>query len=322
MRKGLKSILRICIMKLPEVKSGEILELLKKFDQEEHFHEFIAKRHENIQEFETALKDFFNAERSKDCAILGIDIYRYSKFGENKQNYIPFLFKFLYEKSIKDCLATQRYLFQNCTEAGVLGDLISIGDGGFQIMETPLHCLIFALYFEASLRAYNSYSYFPKLRNFIGEITVRYTISYDKLFKFENNYFGPAIINNARIISKDKLNRFLLDQNTYEWFQSKTNGIESLKIISLERLSQVSDFVSYDWNKIKDKNIIFFDKNKPSSFVSINISKLRPVEAKESLFDVYNLHLQVELTFCDTNQINNKPMVVTLGNLNTEGINI
>ncbi len=309
-------------MNLSEIKSEEITELLKKFDSEEHFQEFIAKRHENIKEFETALKDFFGQERSQDCAILGIDIYKYSKYDADKQNYIPFLFKFLYKKSIKDCLATQRYLFQNYTESGVLENLISLGDGGFQIFQTPLHCLIFALYFEASLRAYNSYSYFPKLRNFIGEITVRYAISYDKIFKFENNYFGPAIINTARIISKDKLNRFLLDQNTYEWFLAKTNGIESLRIISLERLSQVSDFVSYEWNKIRDKNIIFLDKNKSSSFVSINISKLRPVEAKESMFDVYSLHIQVELTFCDTNQINNKPMVVTLGNLNTEGINI
>lgn len=309
-------------MALSEIKSEEIIELLKKYDQEEHFQEFVAKRYENIQEFETSLREFFDANRCKYSAILGIDIYRYSKYSEDRQNYIPFLFRFLYKKAIKDCLTTQKYLFQNYTESGVLENLISLGDGGFQLLETPLHCLVFALYFEASLRAYNSYSYFPKLRNFIGEITVRYAISYDKIFKYENNYFGPAIINNARIISKDKLNRFLLDQNTYEWFLSKTNGIESLKIISLERLSQISDFVSYDWNKIKEKNIIFFDKNKPSSFASINVSKLRPVEAKESMFDVYNLHLQVELTFCDTNQINNKPMVVTLGNLNTEGINI
>jgi hypothetical protein len=44
----------------------------------------------------------------------------------------------------------------------------------------------------------------------------------------DSNTYGPGIISAARIISKDRLNRFLIDENTHLWFLKNLHGIEGL----------------------------------------------------------------------------------------------
>lgn len=51
---------------------------------------------------------------------------------------------------------------------------------------------------------------------------------------FFSNFYGSAIINCARIISKDRLNRCLIDAETNKWFLHNTNGIETLTCLPFE----------------------------------------------------------------------------------------
>lgn len=69
------------------------------------------------------------------------------------------------------------------------------------------------MYFQANIVRYNSRNDTSSaLYEVIGEINLRYSLTYDNLYFYNKNYYGPAIINCARIMSKDKLNRFLLDK--------------------------------------------------------------------------------------------------------------
>ena len=115
-----------------------------------------------------------------------------------------------------------------------------------------------------------------------------------------------------------------MDQNTYEWFQNRTLGIESLRIKSLHDLISIPELAKYDLSKLNDDNILFKNtSDEKSRFYQINISKLRQIEAKESHYDIFNLQIQVDLTIVNpSNNKLQKHFVVTIGNLNIEGINL
>lgn len=274
------------------------------------------------EEFSLALEDFFKDGKVINSTVLGIDIYKYSKYNIKKQNYIPFIFNHLYEKTVNYLIEKEKYLFQGYSFQTIKKQLIPTGDGGFQILDTPLHAIIFAIYFETFLRLFNSCKIFPKLRDFIEEeLTLRYALTYDNIFHFDDNYYGPAIITNARILSQDKLNRFLVDSKANKWFLNNLNGVESLQVFNLADIINISDFDKLD-NKIKESKLIRFEEGKYPIFRSINISKLRTIEAKETHFDVFNLQVQVRFTPYDEDKMLEKEFVITIGNLNTEGINI
>ena len=45
-------------------------------------------------------------------SVLGIDMYQYSSLGEFEQTLVPFLFKAMFESTIKLCLTNHRFIFQ------------------------------------------------------------------------------------------------------------------------------------------------------------------------------------------------------------------
>lgn len=310
---------------MKETNYEEILEILKKNDTEKFFGEFTDV--EVDKKLIEDLKGYFNKQKYKYNAVLGIDIYKYSKFREIEQNLIPIVFKYLYQKAIDHCKECEEYLFQKYDKDLIAKNLIHRGDGGFQVFPTPLHALVFAIYFETILKTYNSYHYFPKLRKLIGEINLRYALTYDKLFNFDNNYFGPAIINNARILSRDSLNRFLIDGNAYSWFLNKTTGIETLKVSTYQTISKISEFKDYDKNKFEEyerKNLVFKTTNTTTgenNLEVVNVLKIGMIKSKETEIDVYNLFLQLTLLFYhEEDEKLKKPIVISIGNLNTAGI--
>ena len=311
------------MMIIPKITSEEIQSfLIENGDNNFTIEEFNSNERDQL--FEQRLTSFFNEEKLKKVAVLGIDIYKYSKYDLPKQNYIPFIFDYIYQNCVINMFKTQKFLFQNYQSTDINKFLISTGDGGFQLMETPLHALIFAIIFEATFRSYNSFTEFPKLRNFIGELTLRYTLTYDYVYSFNDNFYGPAIINNSRILSKDKLNRFLIDEKSYHWFLQKVNGIESLKILTLKEISNLTEFSAYDKAKLEEKNLIFSSKTKNIQPIqTINISKLQTIEVKDTNLNIYNLHMQLQLVRkSDENSKILKRFVITIGNLNPEGISI
>ena len=102
--------------------------------------------------------EYFASGREWTAAVLGLDIYRYSKFDLPRQRLIPMLFQYLHLQAVSRCNAKEQYLYQHSQLAE---RFVPTGDGGFQILDTPLHALVFAIYFQLHLHAYNASYVFP-----------------------------------------------------------------------------------------------------------------------------------------------------------------
>ena len=256
-------------------------------------------------------------------AVLGIDIYQYSTYGEFEQTLIPFMFKTLFTATIRMCLENHKFIFQEYDEARIERNFISTGDGGFLIFSTPLHALLFASNFAIVLRIYNAYHFFPKLRSIIGGISIRYAITYDKIYSFEHNFYGRAIINNARVLQSDTLNRCLIDENVHRWFTLNMDGIENLQVITIEEIANISYFHEFDSSMIQTHQDKVFGKDatRREGIINSDILKIGKIKSKETELNIYNLHIQVsQRLYNDDDPSQSKLVTVSLGNLNTSGI--
>jgi hypothetical protein len=152
---------------------------------------------------------------------------------------------------------------------------------------------------------------------------MRYAITYDKIYKFNNNYYGRAIINNARILIKDNLNRCLMDEYTHTWFTTNLDGVENLQIATLDDIANIYEFnKNYDRKLIKEGDEIFENESsRRYGIINSDILKIGMIKSKETSLSIYNLHLQVTIRlYNDENREQNRLITVSLGNLNTTGI--
>ena len=244
-------------------------------------------------------------------------------FRHLEQTLIPSIFKIFFDKTIQLCLQSNEFIFQYYDKKKIENSFISTGDGGFLILDTPLHSVLFAINFEIVVRAYNSYHLFPKLRNIIGAISLRYAITYDALFSFDDNFYGSAIINNSRILDKDSLNRCLLDENTYNWFLTNIDGIENLQVYTIQDVSNIFHFQNYDHKYLESgiNEIIDNEYSRYKGIINADILKVGQIQAKEMQLNIYNLHLQVSLNISSSIEADIKRLItISLGNLNTTGI--
>lgn len=269
-------------------------------------------------ELRDKLKKYVNINRMNRKSVLGIDIYKYSSFEEFEQSLVPCLFKLLFKETIDICFRNHKFFFQKYTKSEIEESFISTGDGGFVIFDIPLHALLFACNFAVALRTYNSYHFYPKLRKIIGGISLRYAITYDKLYYFDNSHYGRAIINNARILSRDNLNRCLIDQNVYNWFTINIDGLENLQILTINDIASIYDFQgSYDYEILKASPDGLFNESVSRDYGIINsdVLKIGEIKSKETSLSIYNVHIQVatEWKRQDTKRI----ITISLGNLNT-----
>ena len=58
------------------------------------------------------LKKYINYDKISRKSVLGIDMYQYSSLGEFEQTLFPFLFKTMFESTIKLCLKNHQFIFQ------------------------------------------------------------------------------------------------------------------------------------------------------------------------------------------------------------------
>lgn len=298
-----------------------ILGLMREYDKESTY-EKVNIIPESTDLYE-ALSNYVDLKSFNKVSVLGIDIYRYGQYKHLEQTLIPVLFKILFEKATRLCLENNQYIFQRYTKDRIERSFISTGDGGFLIFDSPIHALFFAINFEVMVRAYNAYHLFPKLRNFIGNLSLRYAITHDTIFNFENNFYGSAIINNARILEKDSLNRCLMDQNSYDWFLANIDGLENLQVYTIQDISNIQEFLDYD-NKYIDEGenqILDREISRRSGIINTDILKIGQIHSKEALMNIYNVHIQIALKiFADNQKDVKRTITVTLGNLNTSGI--
>lgn len=306
--------------KIKSLEYKRILEILAEYDSESVYEKVnILPNSEVLYE---KIQTYIDIKSFNKRSVLGIDIYRYGLYKTLEQTLIPTVFKILFSKTIKLCLNNNKFVFQNYTKERIENSFISTGDGGFVIFDTPLHSLFFAINFEMTVRAYNSYHLFPKLRDIIGSISLRYAITYDNVFNFDNNFYGTAIILNSRILERDSLNRCLIDQDTYNWFLINIDGIENLQVLTINEIANIYEFTDYDRNFIQDDNEIMNSRvSRFSGIINSDISKIGQIASKEMLLNIYNLHLQVTMkASASTESMDKRTITISLGNLNTAGI--
>jgi hypothetical protein len=261
----------------------------------------------------------------KEQAVLGYDIYGYSKYEIEAQTLIPFVFDLIYQNTIDNILDSDGCFFEGYSFEE---NYISTGDGCFQIFDNPLQAFIFNANFYITIHRYNSYRFYPKLRAFTDEILFRSCITFGDIFQYGKNHYGPAIINNARILSRDRLNRFLIDDKTYKWFLYKIDGIENLTDILLEELLQIMDIFP-DWGKTAlFRTLESYNQNEKNNYgreyckiKSCHVQKIGDVTAKANLFSVYNVELQIYVFIFNPKASEvGRSMIVPIGNSNSSGI--
>jgi hypothetical protein len=306
---------------LKTLEFDKILELLHEYDTESTYEKV------NIipesEELYNKISTYVDTKSFRNRAVLGIDIYRYGMFPHLEQTLIPAIFKIFFQKTIRLCLESNQYVFQNYSKKIIDDSFISTGDGGYLILDTPLHAMFFAINFEVVVRSYNSFHLFPRLRKIIGSISLRYAITYDTLFHFDNNFYGSSIINNSRILGKDNLNRCLLDESSFNWFLTNTDGIENLQVYTIDDIANIYDFQNYDCDPIKNgvNEIISQEKTRLYGIINSDILKIGEIQAKGTNLKIYNLHLQVSMNIhSDASDENERLITISLGNLNTSGI--
>lgn len=272
----------------------------------------------NKKDFEKNLKILESSITSYNSkkAVLGIDIYRYSQYSTLPQMLIPFLFKKLYLDSIEHCIKHEAFIFKGITKKQLTDKFIDTGDGGFQIFDNPFQAVIFAIYFQSNISRYNSiHNSTENLFQIIDEITLRYSLTFDTLYSFDRNFYGPSIINCARIMSKDKLNRFLIDENSKKWFSKEFNGIENLQFFEInDDLEQISFLENKEENE-EIESVLFNDNT--CKIRNVDLMKIGEIKSKLDTLSIYNLHIQT-LMFSPSSKY--KKHAITLGNLNSNGL--
>lgn len=252
-------------------------------------------------------------------AVLGFDIYRYSQYPLVEQTLIPHLFKELYNISIDNCLKLEPFIFNGKDKKYFNTHFIDSGDGGFQIFDNPLQALVFATYFQANIKRYESrHDLTHVLFNTIGVITLRYSLTYDSIYAYSKNYYGPAIINCARIMGKDKLNRFLIDENVVDWFNKEFSGIENLQVISIkEDFQKIEFFKGIETDEDNNKSLLFDDKQ--TRVLRLDVLRIGEIQSKLDILSIHSLHTQVMMFTKGTKEF--KKLTISLGNLNSSGLN-
>lgn len=251
--------------------------------------------------------------------VLGLDIYKYSQYPKYEQIYIPVLFEILYGITVINCSEQEKFIFSGYgnNKEDFKKNFISTGDGGFQIFENPIQAIIFSLLFQSNVKRYcsgvSTNKIAKKLYKLVDNIELRYSITTDSIYLYENNFFGPAIINNARILSKDSLNRLLIDECSIRWLSKNVNGIETLIALDKNSMLKVDYFKGYDG----DLTSYFF--NNSGLINSVDIQKVGKLKAKQTEIDIYNLHVQAEV-YLEISHHDFNTYVISLGNLNTSGI--
>ncbi len=307
---------------LNELFSSNVLPRIQLNRQEEYSIKYTEKENDKIQKLV-----------ENKHTVVGIDIYQYSLFSTNKQIFIPHLFELIYNHAWGLITQNYSYIFQDYHKMGDARKsecinqeeyFISTGDGGFQILETPIHAILFILTFATIVRLYNSDLFMRKLHAKIGNIELRYTITLDDLYKYRKNFYGAAIINNSRILSKDKLNRLLIDKNTHDWFLDRIVGIENLMSLELSELKDIKEFASYTKKKMEEGNNALIQKENNTcneGIKSIDVQKIGKIKQKQTELEVYNLHIQAIIHYINFFRTKEKIITVSAGNLNISGIN-
>lgn len=265
----------------------------------------------------------------KPKAVLALDTLGYSKRDLEAQILIPLILRDIHRQTQAVLCENEAFLF----DPGEQIPRIDTGDGGFLIFNTPLHALLYAAWFQVTIRLFNSYRLTPQVRHIIGPVTVRYALDFGSLVQIaptqedpgENHFYGPAIINAARVIGKDKLNRFLLTAPVVEWFLRTFTGLETLQSLAAEEIAHImttSGWIAANRGVVNHSSLLGNYKDKHYGISACDVQQIGAIETKDRMIDVYNVHMQVRAALhtrdaADPREIK---VTVTVGNQNPSGL--
>jgi hypothetical protein len=258
-------------------------------------------------------------------AVLGFDLLGYSKQESDVQNTSPFLISLLLDLTYDSLYDNEKNIFYMFSKKKFESGYIPAGDGGYQILPNPLYAIVFALHFEMNLRSLNSGRIYPKLSEFMGEQKFRYSLSFGDIFRFNRNFFGSALIRSSRILSTDKLNRFLMDEMSYRYFLREFNGVETLSLFNKDMLTKAKSFQKLDFSNYDNNSLVIRDVSDNMPGIDpIMIQDIGAIETKSEKYNVYNFFCQFSFDHYEENsKIPNKnynQIRVSLGNLNPQGL--
>jgi len=324
------------------VKEKEIRNIIKDYNIQ-------LEKERPIDEIESTLTKEIKKFVEKK-AILGIDLYRYSQYKLLQQSIIPFLINDLLRTTITNCSKHEPFIFQHLDMVELEKDFIDMGDGGFLIFDNPLEAVVFVIYFQANVKRYNSNHTSTKdIRNIIGPISLRYCVTLDDLYGYNKNHYGSGIINNARILAKDKLNRFLIDKYTIDWFDLEMNGIENLTNITSADFEEINLFKNYKSfengdistageaeviaefadsqeatpeEEIEDESeinsVVFFEEW--SDMFTVDVLHIGEIKSKLDIIDIYSIHLQIKMFSGGGTTADFPKYTISIGNLNSSNL--
>lgn len=268
--------------------------------------------------YRKAVEVFLKTESDPDVCILGIDIYRYSQYENSKQKIIPFLLHLFLKEAFRVFKMNELFISEPYDDKYLETHFVDTGDGGFLIFETPLDALLFMLEFNFNIHIFNSFCLYPKLREYLGPITFRTALTFDKIYRFSKNWYGSSIIKCSRILSLDKLNRCLIDENCIQWFAQNTKGIENLKHITIDFLKKTNFYAD---RKAEMQSVSLASKEQKSIFEIVICQKISDVQIKEMEIPIYSLYIQIEVIGWKASDKENKSiLLIPIGNLNTQGL--
>ena len=307
-------------------------------------------------------------KRDKDKrSVVGYDIYQYSQYNTTQIRYVPMVFDLIIDATLSLCCHLERTLFTKNKDT-YLARLQHTGDGGYLFLKTPLHAVIFNTYFYFCLRLLNSCFLFKQAYTLIGAderpLTVRSAITYDDSFEYmtikdelhgRGGRSGSAVVSCARILARDRLDRCLIDNETYQFFSGNFFGIENLSSYDVNMIThwlhnQIENgrngmdssrpemtFVSNLLQPIRTTL-----NNRNNGYLECRTHKIGKVTSKNEKLDVYNVEIKAMISVIevidvlrhtygtcnggtnpglfDTEKTFPEYLVTTIGNLNTSGL--
>ncbi len=255
-------------------------------------------------------------------------MYKYSELSEDRQLFVPALLNTLKSDARDLAVGNFPFIFQNFYESDKKTlkprpNEIDTGDGGFIFFDTPIHAICYLIAFSALLRLYNAHMFLPELRGHLGSIEIRFAITHDNVYKYQNRFYGSGIINNARMLSRDKLNRFLVEKNVVDWFLGTLIGIERLEIVSLEEIAEIPEFLDYDRNWMSERrNSVIVSKGVATTegIRSVDLLKIGKIKEKATEIEIYNLALKVVSELESPVLELKQTFALSIGNINSEGL--
>ena len=255
-------------------------------------------------------------------AVVGIDTYKYSEMEPRTQSLLPHAIDILLNNTLEQLRVQESAFFDDDSTRHIHESLIRTGDGFFAFVEDPLRAIIFSVYLQFNLAAFNSAKLAQPLARIVGPLSVRYALTLGTVTEYEGIYYGEPIILNARLMSLDSLNRFLFDADVLSWFQSVTNGIDTLGVMLLSDLSSVDGMNC----RPEGDSMVFSptrDEHRAYRFASLSEIKIGATRSKNTTADIYSLFAQVYMKgsqSLDPDPGEEVKFIVTLGNTNPTGL--